>query len=208
LRNKILLTAVIGLIISMQFIASQLSGSENLTFLVSTERETYLPNETVRIQITAPESTTTNLTIKDPDSYLYATLGENLGSFTHLYNPELIGNYSVFANFYLLNESANASTSFKVIPKNISENETVTEDITISLENTTLKTDKSLYLLNETVRIQITAPESTTTNLTVKDPGGYLYITIGENLGSFTHLLLCFSPILSPERNQEPNNRI
>gem|GEM_PF-5023551 len=172
----------------MQFIASQLSGSENLTFLVSTDRETYLPNETVRIRITAPENTTTNLTIQDPDSYLYTTLGENLGSFTHLYYPELIGNYSAFANFYLLNESANASTSFKVIPaENISENETVTENITISLENTTLKTDKSLYLPNETVCIQITAPKNTTTNLTIQDPDGYLYSTLGENLGSFTH---------------------
>jgi len=77
-----------------------------------------------------------------------------------------------------------------VIPANVTNETEVQESITNEsiLKTASLSTDKSLYLLNETVRIQITAPESTTTNLTVKDPGGYLYITIGENLGSFTHL--------------------
>ncbi|MCK4491895.1 MAG: hypothetical protein KAU03_04675, partial [Candidatus Altiarchaeales archaeon] len=178
MRNKILVVGIIGLFIFMQLIASQLSDPKDLTALlfncmVSTGKATYLLNETVRIQVTAPENTTTNLTIQDPEGYLYATLGEELGDFTHLYHPKLTGNYSVFARFYLLNESANANASFRVIPENI-------PDITI-------KTDKESYLVNETILIQIAATENTTINLTIKDPGNYLHPIPGENLGGFTY---------------------
>jgi len=84
---------VIGIMISIQITSTQIGDPPPYAYIL-TDKQTYYLNETVRIQVTAPENTTTNLTIQDPDSYLYITLGENLGSFTHLYNPELIGRTS------------------------------------------------------------------------------------------------------------------
>ncbi|MBN2014476.1 MAG: DUF2341 domain-containing protein, partial [Candidatus Altiarchaeota archaeon] len=179
LKQGLIYAVVLGVFfLSVGFSFSQLSDPENISFSVSTDKEIYFLDEIVRVSVSAPGNSSTNLSILDPQGGIYSTFKENLGNFTHLYSPSSIGDYSVHAHFSLLNISSNASAFFKVIP--------FVE--TNPLENASLWTDKPTYYLNEIIRISVSAPKNTTTNLTIRNPTGSLYSTLKELIGSFTHL--------------------
>ncbi len=190
MKNRILLVVLaFSLIFCADLILSEFSNSGDLFFELSTDRPIYQLNETVRIQVTAPENTSTNLTIQNPSNITYTTQKEKTGSFTHIYTPDSTGNYSIQAFFSLHNQSSNISTYFTVTQslEETIEPENQTKSL---LKTSSLTTNKPIYLLNETVRITITAPENTTTNLTIQNPLGELYSTLKENFGSFTHLYI------------------
>jgi hypothetical protein len=185
LEPAVLVLCAVVLVVSITSSQFSLPAFSNLS--ISTDKATYLLNETVRIPVIAQENVTTNLTILNPMNDTYSTMKEKLGSFTHLYYPGLLGNYSVHAICSLRNESSDLSAFFSVmdaveevledvtnetLPGNVT-NETVEipENATYSpLESASLSTDKFMYYLNETVRISVKAPENTTTNLSITDP--------------------------------------
>ena len=79
---------------------------------LSTDKDLVTICESINITISAQNNTSVTLTIRDQADELF---NDEIEGFFYNYTPDRIGNYTVLANLFLLNETKNLTANFSVI---------------------------------------------------------------------------------------------
>ena len=150
-----------------------------------TDKTIYSQGEPVNISLfSVPHDVAVNLTIITPDNIYYIALKEETGFYLFTETSE-VGEYLIFANLTLKNETATRSTGFEVTgPTSETEDPNVSKEI-FCLDNASLSVDKSAYALGETVRISLLAPPEVVGNFSMASETGVFYTILPSASGEY-----------------------